>query len=86
MLTKETRIDCDTSDGGYVISRSYWCEERQQRFWETIEPEAVVDALEGLRKLCKYDSNCRDYFVKELTGLGLFPQDFEETPKENTPT
>lgn len=80
MLTKETRIDYETIDGGYVIQRSFWCDERQQRFCETIEPEAVVNALEGLRKLCEYDSNCRDFFVKELTGLGLLPQEKENTP------
>ncbi len=86
MLTKETRIDCETIDGGYVIERSFWCEERQQRFSEKIEPDAVVDALEALRKLCKYDSNCRDYFVNELNGLGLTPQDFEDAQNEKAPT
>ena len=70
-FSKETSIDCETIDGGYVIQRKYWCEERKQTFWENIEPEAVVHALEGLRKLCQYDSNCRDYFEKELKGLGL---------------
>lgn len=69
--THETRLDYETMDGGYVIQRKYWHEDRRQTFWENIEPEAVLDALEALRKLCEYDPNARDYFAKELKGLGL---------------
>jgi hypothetical protein len=65
VLRKDTYIDYKMTEDGYEIHRTYWCEESQQRFWEYIQPEVVVDALEALRKL-----------YKELDGLGFRHSDF----------
>ena len=50
-INKDSYFTYDASfENGYIIERSYYCEVKQKRCWDRIEPDKIANLLHSMEK------------------------------------